>query len=106
MVLSKRTLIILLIDFIGITFSLAFLYFTLQIKPSPLFIFSSYGLLFLANFASGAYNQLWRYTSFREIQNIFLSNVFSFSTLLILHSLKFTKVPPLALFNFFSFYFL
>lgn len=106
MVLSKRTLIILLIDFIGITCSLAFLYFTLQIKPSPLFIFSSYGLLFLANFASGAYNQLWRYTSFREIQNIFLSNVFSFSTLLILHSLKFTQVPPLALFNFFSFYFL
>ncbi|MEK9726807.1 MAG: NAD-dependent epimerase/dehydratase family protein [Candidatus Margulisiibacteriota bacterium] len=106
MVFSKRTFLIILVDLVGISLSNLFLFLVLDANVNLIFILVSFALLFAASTVTGAYNQLWRYTSFREVQNLFLSNLFSFSFLTILNSLNLINISPILLFNFFSFYFL
>ena len=102
----KRSLAIIFIDIIGMTLAHCFLFFVLNIPPSIAFIVASYGVMILSNVVSGSYQQLWRYTSFREVQNLFLSNIISFSCLLLLHSIDVSPISSFVLFNFFSVYFL
>ena len=106
MFITIRSLAILLIDGIGIGLANLFLISVLNSKLNVQFIIATFCLIITANAASGAYSQLWRYTSFREVQNLFLSNVFSFCSLLLLNSLKIIHTQPFQLFDFFSVYFL
>ena len=106
MIKNKRPFIIFGIDFCGVVLATLFLIIVLKLKISIIFFLATCLLLTIANIFSGAYKQLWRYTSFREVQNLFLSNIFAFSALLILNSLTLININALGLFNFFSFYFL
>jgi len=104
--ISTRSMAILLIDGIGIGLANLFLISVLNSDLNVQFIIATFILIITANAASGAYSQLWRYTSFREVQNLFLSNVFSFCSLLLLNSLTIIHTQPFQLFDFFSVYFL
>ena len=99
---SARSLAILCIDGIGIGLANLFLIYILNSSINTSFTVASFALIIIANAVSGAYSQLWRYTSFREVQNLFLSNVFSFCSLLILNSLSVINVQLFELFDFFS----
>ena len=97
---STRSLAILSIDSIGIGLANLFLIYILNSLVNTGFTVASFTLIIIANAVSGAYSQLWRYTSFREVQNLFLSNVFSFCSLLILNSLSVINIQLFELFDF------
>jgi nucleoside-diphosphate-sugar epimerase len=103
---STRSFAILLVDGVGLSLANVFLILVLNTTLNLPFIIATFCLIITSNIASGAYSQLWRYTSFREVQNLFLSNVFSFCSLLILNSLSVINVQLVELFDFFSIYFL
>ncbi len=104
--LKKRTIYLILIDIIGLCLSYIFITMAAQFSAQPLFLFLAIGLVLFSNSVLGTYKQLWRFTSFREIQVIFVSYFSVFSVLIILHSLSLTTVSPIPLFNFFSFFLL
>ena len=100
--INKRSVTLASLDILGLILAYSFIVFVAKFEASYTFLIISIGLVLICNMLLGTYKQLWRFTSFRELQVIFVSYFASFSALLILNSIHLTTVTPIPLFNFFS----
>jgi FlaA1/EpsC-like NDP-sugar epimerase len=97
---------LIFIDLIGLSIATLFIVKILNAPASLLFITACTATTILCNLVFKSYKQLWRYTSFREIQNVFMANIVAVSCLVLLNSTSVINTTILTLFNFYAIFFL
>mgnify|MGYP001166630070 CR=1 FL=1 len=103
---TQRLISLLTLDLIGVVSSYLFIVKFAQFNHSALFLCLAIFIILSFNYVSGLYKQLWRFTSFREVQGIFGSYLISFCSLLVLNTTQLLAIQTIHLFNFFSFFLL